>query len=138
MMLNGSTLHECTLNGAASSAPSVSGKYLFAGSAVAKVKVSCSSSGSYSIGGSATATVVKTCTVAGSYGFSGEAQPTRVYAVASSGSYRFYGSAYLAQYFFNWAEGRGYRVVQDADINGLAQGGLTRDELMASLQRVGL
>ncbi|MCL1909214.1 MAG: hypothetical protein FWG12_07625 [Holophagaceae bacterium] len=39
---------------------------------------------------------------------------------------------------FKWREGVGYRVNQDASVNGLEQGGIKRDGLMGIIQRLGL
>ncbi len=75
----------------------------------------------------------------GGFPFAGSADIYRLMGGDVSGAYSYTGTAnaYSRHVVFSWAEGKGFRVVQDSTIGGLTQGGITRDALMGALQRYG-
>jgi hypothetical protein len=76
----------------------------------------------------------------GAVSFKYEIQGVMAYGPSAGGMYGWRGRAdgYTEHFFFKWTEGIAYRVIQDTSINGLKQGGIKRDGLMGTIQRLGL
>jgi hypothetical protein len=139
----------------------VDGAYRHDGHASASVKYSAVSAGDYSYSASISTSVLFRVRSAGRFGLKRvEVNPQRVrhnaargavrfkykiqramtYHPCSEGMYSYSGHAdgVTERLFFKWTEGIAYRVIQDTSINGLEQGGIKRDGLMGTIQRLGL
>jgi hypothetical protein len=77
---------------------------------------------------------------AGAIYVNGSAYAAMSYRPRAVMNYKISGTANMLvwSYLFWWADGVGYRVIQDPAVRGLLQGGIKHDDLMNTVQRLGL
>lgn len=97
-------------------------------------------SGAYVYSGSVTGRLVFVLSATSSSRYTGVLVSRLAANGAVQGSVRYVGTinVTMRKVFFNWQDGKAYRVNQDTAIGGLTQGGLQRNELTSELQRAGL
>jgi hypothetical protein len=144
-MINGRPIGASAVNAAparpALHAASAHAGYGLRADAYARMGLECRAQAGYGYGAGAAAHRRLACSAAAAYGCAagcgGAANLLRAALRYGLGADAW--GVLLGGDFFGWAEGVGYRVVRaDQAVGGLEQGGIKRDALMGSIQRMGL